>query len=82
MRVSEIGILDLSVNKPFPLTKVRTPRGTRFPLLADDYLEERLDLNKHLIKHSTATYYAQAEGDSMTGGRKPAEGILEVSQRI
>jgi hypothetical protein len=56
MRVSEIGILDLSVNKPLPLAKVRIPCGTGFPSPADDYLEERLDLNKHLIKHPAATY--------------------------
>jgi hypothetical protein len=45
MRVAEIGILDLSFNKPLPLAKVRIPCGTGFPSPADDYLEERLDLN-------------------------------------
>lgn len=62
MRVSEIGILDLTFNQQLPLAKVRIPCGTDLPSPADDYLEERLDLNKHLSKHSAATYYARAEG--------------------
>lgn len=82
MRVSEIGILDLSVNKPLPLTKVRIPCGTGFPSPADDYLEERLDLNKHLIKHPAATYYARAEGDSMIGAGIYPGDILIVDKAI
>jgi putative SOS response-associated peptidase YedK len=62
MRVSEIGVLDPSYNVSLPLAKVRIPCGTGFPSPADDYLEERLDLNKHFIKHPAATYYARAEG--------------------
>ncbi|WIO73154.1 translesion error-prone DNA polymerase V autoproteolytic subunit [Porticoccaceae bacterium LTM1] len=37
-----------------------------FPSPADDYIEQRLDLNEHLIKHPAATFYARAAGDSMT----------------
>ena len=36
-----------------------------FPSPADDYLDDGLDLNEHLIKHPAATYFARAEGDSM-----------------
>lgn len=82
MRVSEIGILDLSANKPLPLAKVRIPCGTGFPSPADDYLEERLDLNKHLIRHPAATYYARAEGDSMTGAGIYPGDILIVDKAI
>jgi DNA polymerase V len=82
MRVSEIGILDLSPNKPLPLAKVRIPCGTGFPSPADDYLEERLDLNKHLIKHPAATYYARAEGDSMIGAGIYPGDILILDKAI
>lgn len=82
MRVSEIGILDLSPNNPLPLAKVRIPCGTGFPSPADDYLEERLDLNKLLIKHPAATYYARAEGDSMTGAGIYPGDILIVDKAI
>ena len=36
-----------------------------FPSPADDYIEQPLDLNEHLIRHPAATYYARAQGDSM-----------------
>jgi len=36
-----------------------------FPSPADDYIELSLDLNKHLIKHPSATFYARVKGDSM-----------------
>ena len=38
-----------------------------FPSPAEDYLSETLDFNKDLIKHPEATFYAQIDGDSMTG---------------
>lgn len=37
-----------------------------FPSPADDYLEQSLDLNEHVVIHPSATYYVRAEGDSMT----------------
>jgi DNA polymerase V len=82
MRVSEIGIIDLSGKQSLPLAKVRIPCGTGFPSPADDYLEERLDLNKHLIKHPAATYYARAEGDSMIGAGIYPGDILIVDKAI
>lgn len=36
-----------------------------FPSPADDYLELSLDLNQHLIKHPSATFYVRVKGDSM-----------------
>ncbi|PCJ37142.1 MAG: UV protection and mutation protein [Cellvibrionales bacterium] len=46
-----------------PLYLSRIAAG--FPSPADDYLDDGLDLNEHLIKHPAATYFARAEGDSM-----------------
>lgn len=36
-----------------------------FPSPADDYIEERIDLNKHIVKRPAATFFAKASGDSM-----------------
>lgn len=47
------------------LTLVDTPVRSRFPSPADDYLEAKLDLTEHLVKHPCATYYIKAMGDSM-----------------
>lgn len=43
-----------------------------FPSPADDFLEGSLDLNRLVIKHPEATFFARVEGDSMKD-----EGIAE-----
>ena len=43
----------------------RVPAG--FPNPADDYMDRRLDLNEHLIKHPAATFYCRVSGESMRG---------------
>lgn len=36
-----------------------------FPSPADDFTDERIDLNKILIKHPLSTFYAKVKGNSM-----------------
>ena len=50
-----------SISLPFFSHSVRAG----FPSPADDYLEQALDLNEHVIQHPAATYYVRAQGDSM-----------------
>ena len=38
-----------------------------FPSPADDYIEDRLSLDEHLIQHRDATFFVRAKGNSMTG---------------
>lgn len=38
-----------------------------FPSPAEDYKEDALSLDEHLISHPAATYLARASGDSMQG---------------
>ena len=38
-----------------------------FPSPAQDYVEQRIDLNKLVIRHPSATYFVRAAGDSMSG---------------
>jgi DNA polymerase V len=49
------------------LPKFGSAVAAGFPSAADDFLEARLDLNEHLIKHPSATYLARAQGHSMRG---------------
>jgi DNA polymerase V len=49
----------------FPLFLCHVAAG--FPSPADDYIEGSLDLNEHVIKHPSATYFVRASGDSMNG---------------
>jgi DNA polymerase V len=55
-----------------PLFQSQLPAG--WPSPADDYIEERIDLNRDLILHPLYTYYARIAGDSMIG-----EGLYDGS---
>lgn len=48
-----------------PLFLSRVKAG--FPSPADDYIEGKLDLNEHLIKHKAATFFVRVSGTSMEG---------------
>jgi len=48
---------------PLPLAGARVKAG--FPSPADDYIEDRLDLNEHLVAHPNATFYVRVSGESM-----------------
>lgn len=58
-----LGRVDVSILNHLPL--VETPVRAGFPSPADDYLEAKLDLTEHLVKHPSATYYIKAMEDSM-----------------
>ncbi len=59
----EFYTVDVSEALSIPLFGSRIPAG--FPSPADDYMELELDLNKHLVKHPAATFYARVKGNSM-----------------
>ena len=53
-----------------------------FPSPADDYIAGKLDLNKHLIKHPTATFFVRAAGDSMVNAGIHSGDILIVDRSL
>jgi len=53
-----------------------------FPSPADDYIEEKLDLNKHLVKHPSATFFVKVTGDSMIKAGIHNGDILIVDRSI
>ena len=53
-----------------------------FPSPADDYIDGKLDLNSHLIKHPAATYFVRAAGDSMIGAGIHHDDILIVDRSL
>jgi len=68
MRAIPIGVCDPATKLKLPFVSYLINCGvTGFPSPADDYAQERLDLNKRLIKHPAATFLVLATGDSMTG---------------
>jgi len=67
MNVIEVYRLKSEARVKLPLILARTQAG--FPSPADDYIEERIDLNKKLILHPEATYLVRVMGDSMINDR-------------
>ncbi len=41
------------------------PVPAGFPSPADDYVEARISLDEHLVRHREATFFLRVEGDSM-----------------
>lgn len=59
----EFYIPDYSSELELPFFDVGISAG--FPSPADDFIELTIDLNKHLIKHKDATFFAKVKGNSM-----------------
>ena len=53
-----------------------------FPSPADDHIEGKLDLNTHLIKHPSATFFVKATGDSMINAGIHEGDILVVDRSL
>ena len=65
---------------PAPLFTEYVPAG--FPSPADDYIESQLDLNKHLVRHPSATFFVRVTGDSMIGAGIFSGDILIVDRSL
>jgi DNA polymerase V len=63
MSVAIISAYSSGVRLLRPLVVARISAG--FPSPAEDWIEGRLDLNRHLIKHPAHTFYMRVIGDSM-----------------
>ena len=53
-----------------------------FPSPAEEYLEERLDIKKFLIKNELATFYVHARGESMTDAFIADGSLLIVDRSV
>jgi len=63
-----------------PLFGHKIPAG--FPSPADDYVEDRIDLNQHLIRHKEATFFLRVKGDSMLGAGIHDGDLLVVDRAL
>jgi DNA polymerase V len=80
MNVEAVYAPDLSTRYALPVFLGRLPAG--FPSPADDYIEGKLDLNRHLIKHPAATFFVWVSGDSMTGAGIHSGDLLVVDRSL
>lgn len=52
-------------HRQYALLRSAVPAG--FPSPADDYIEGRLSLDDHLVRHKESTFFMRVAGDSMVG---------------
>ena len=63
-----------------PLFADAVPAG--FPSPAEDYLDKKLDLNEHLIKRPSSTFFIRVSGSSMTGAGIHDGDLLIVDRSV
>ena len=64
--VSKVDYVTTIVNKGlYEIPLYGNPVAAGFPSPADDYLEEKIDLNRYLVKHPASTFLVRASGESM-----------------
>lgn len=75
-----ICVPDLSTKYRQSFFEAVVPAG--FPSPAADYEEDRLDLNRYLIKNPAATFFVRAAGYSMTGAGIYPDDLLVVDRSL
>ena len=75
-------IFKAQIQQPCPLPIFAAQVKAGFPSPADDFMEQRLDLNEHLIQHPAATFFVRVDGDSMVGAGIHQGDILIVDRSL
>ena len=77
-----LSIFKSAIKQPCPLPLFAAQVKAGFPSPADDFMEQRLDLNEHLIQHPAATFFVRVDGDSMIGAGIHQGDILIVDRSL
>jgi DNA polymerase V len=81
--VSKIKYISEVINKGLhevPMYSNKVAAG--FPSPADDYLEDKIDLNQYLVKHPASTFLVRASGESMINAGIFPDDILVVDRSL
>ena len=79
-RVQAVYGIDAGLQVLLPLFLAPVPAG--FPSPADDFVEKKLDLNEHLIRHPAANFFVKAFGHSMIGAGIHSGDLLIVDRSL
>ncbi len=78
MMVTDIYNPDITQARALPLYLSKVRAG--FPSPADDYIDQKLDLNDFLIKRPASTFFVKVKGDSMINAGIASGDILIVDR--
>ena len=71
-----------STNKRFRIPLLNDSVSAGFPSPADDYTEENIDLNEHLISNPFSTFFLRVKGDSMINAGIKDKDLIIVDKSL
>ncbi|MDQ7830095.1 MAG: translesion error-prone DNA polymerase V autoproteolytic subunit [Desulfovibrionaceae bacterium] len=76
----ELEILGFEKRSELALPLYLATVSAGFPSPAEDYIDKRLDLNEHLVRHPEATFFVRVQGHSMADAGIAPGDILVVDR--
>ena len=71
-----------SATKKFRIPLLNNSVSAGFPSPADDYTEENIDLNEHLIANPFSTFFLRVKGDSMINAGIKDKDLIIVDKSL
>ncbi len=71
-----------SASKKFKIPLLNDSVSAGFPSPADDYTEENIDLNEHLISNPFSTFFLRVKGDSMINAGIKDKDLIIVDKSL
>ena len=71
-----------STTKKFRIPLLNHSVSAGFPSPADDYTEENIDLNEHLISNPFSTFFLRVKGDSMVNAGIKDKDLIIVDKSL
>ena len=71
-----------STTKRFRIPLLNDSVSAGFPSPADDYTEENIDLNEHLISNPSSTFFLRVKGDSMINAGIKDKDLIIVDKSL
>ena len=71
-----------STTKKFKIPLLTDTVSAGFPSPADDYTEENVDLNEHLISNPFSTFFLRVKGESMINAGIKDEDLIIVDKSL
>jgi DNA polymerase V len=79
---SHLQIFMASFSRHYQLNLYQQAVAAGFPSPAEDHIDKKLDLNRHLICNPAATFYVRVTGDSMIGAGIHSGDLLIVDRSL
>ena len=71
-----------SITKKFKIPLLKDSVSAGFPSPADDYTEENIDLNEHLISNPFSTFFLRVKGESMINAGIKDKDLIIVDKSL